>query len=221
VTEVCQCGAPLEADGVCSAIGRVERITQGLRHDGDRFAEGLMRALRRLGDEYGPLGVAIVAATLTDPQVLVRQITDTRPRDPVPEPAEDVRVQVGADPAERYTAEVDLPILLTLGQLRDVTGRAIERGVPRTARVGVIKGDLFGREIDAALRFTWDTEDAASLPGVPADRPADAELPWLPNDGRTVLIPGRVAVEMGGMIHHAEDVRVQRLDPPEEVTTDD
>jgi hypothetical protein len=179
VTKLCQCGAPLDVDGVCSAIGRVERTTQGLR------------------------GAHVQAL------------------DPVPEHAEDVRVQVGADPAERYTAEVDLPILLTLGQLRDVAGRAIERGVPRTARVGVIKGDLFGREIDAALRFTWDTEDAASLPGVPADRPVDAELPWLPNDGRTVLIPGRVAVEMGGMIHHVEDVRVQRLDPPEEVTTDD
>jgi hypothetical protein len=44
--------------------------------DDDRFAERLLDHLGRLGDEYGPLGVAIAAATLTDPQVLVRQIVD-------------------------------------------------------------------------------------------------------------------------------------------------
>jgi hypothetical protein len=49
-----------------------------------------------------------------------------------------------------------------------------------------------------------------------ARRPVDEELPWLPNDGRTVLIPGRVDVELGGgVVVHGRDVRVRRLDPPE------
>jgi hypothetical protein len=53
----------------------------------DRFAERLVAQLQRLGNEYGPLGVAIAAATLTDPRVLVAQITDTDVRGVVlPEP---------------------------------------------------------------------------------------------------------------------------------------
>jgi hypothetical protein len=40
----------------------------------------LVEALERLGDEYGPLGVAIVAATLTDPAVLVQVLGESDPR---------------------------------------------------------------------------------------------------------------------------------------------
>jgi len=47
-----------------------------VRDDGDRFAEELLDDLRRLGDTYGPLGVALAASTLTDPQALVRAVVD-------------------------------------------------------------------------------------------------------------------------------------------------
>lgn len=41
----------------------------------DRFAPGLLDELRRLGDEYGPLGVALAAAYQTDPKVLIKSLT--------------------------------------------------------------------------------------------------------------------------------------------------
>lgn len=42
----------------------------------DETSPALIEALRRLGDEYGPLGVAEAAAQLTDPAVLIRLLTD-------------------------------------------------------------------------------------------------------------------------------------------------
>jgi hypothetical protein len=50
----------------------------------------LVRSLRMLGDRYGPLGVALAAAALTDPAALVRQLTATPTErsawaEPVPE----------------------------------------------------------------------------------------------------------------------------------------
>lgn len=43
----------------------------------------LLATLRSLGDQYGPLGVALAAADLTDSAVLVRRLTETS------EPADD------------------------------------------------------------------------------------------------------------------------------------
>jgi hypothetical protein len=64
-----------------------------LRGDDDRFAEQLLADLRRLGDEYGPLGVAITAATLTDPRALVAHIDPDRP-----EPDEPAVVEPAGEP---------------------------------------------------------------------------------------------------------------------------
>jgi hypothetical protein len=81
-----------------------------VRDEGDRFAEELLDDLHRLGDTYGPLGVAIAAATLTDPQVLVRQIVDdhggAEVLQGVPEPTPDVdRDRLERDEAREAAAE--------------------------------------------------------------------------------------------------------------------
>jgi hypothetical protein len=49
-------------------------------------AETLLWLLRRLGDEYGPLGVALVAAQLTDPRVLIEYLSVNQPT-PAQEPS--------------------------------------------------------------------------------------------------------------------------------------
>jgi hypothetical protein len=41
---------------------------------GETVAAGLEEMLRRAGDEYGPLGVAMAAAQLSDPDVVVRSL---------------------------------------------------------------------------------------------------------------------------------------------------
>jgi hypothetical protein len=45
------------------------------RRETEGFPEELLREVRRLGDEYDPLDVVAAAATLIDPEVLVRHIT--------------------------------------------------------------------------------------------------------------------------------------------------
>lgn len=45
----------------------------------EETSEGLVTALRKLGNEYGPLGVALAAAQLTDINVLVSRISRTPP----------------------------------------------------------------------------------------------------------------------------------------------
>ncbi len=42
--------------------------------DPDAYAKSLMWSLRRLGEEYGPLGVALAASSLTDRKTLVELI---------------------------------------------------------------------------------------------------------------------------------------------------
>jgi hypothetical protein len=76
-------GIALDGDGEDPPL-RVADV----RDDGDRFAEELLLDLRRLGDTYGPLGVAIAAATLTDPRVLVASIDPDAPEPEHPVPAE-------------------------------------------------------------------------------------------------------------------------------------
>jgi len=41
-------------------------------------APGLIEGLRRLGDDYGPLGVALAAADLTDTRLLIERLTAER-----------------------------------------------------------------------------------------------------------------------------------------------
>jgi hypothetical protein len=71
-----------------------------LRGDDDRFAEQLLADLRRLGDEYGPLGVAITAATLTDPRALVAHIDPDRPEPDEPAVAEPAAEPDKDDPVD-------------------------------------------------------------------------------------------------------------------------
>jgi hypothetical protein len=77
------------------------------------------------------------------------------------------------------------------------------------------------RDLHAALADAFDDlqNDLADLllPYVleHMGRPADDDLPFLPNDGRTVLIPGRFRVELGGgRIVEGSDLRLHPLDPP-------
>jgi hypothetical protein len=72
-------GVPLPGDLVREQLDDAE----------DRFAEDLLVDLRRLGDTYGPLGVAIAAATLTDPRAVVAQIDPDAPEPGRPTPAHD------------------------------------------------------------------------------------------------------------------------------------
>lgn len=48
----------------------------------------LDEALRQLGDDYGPLGVALAAAHLTDPDVLIAQLAGdgSTSQEPIPAP---------------------------------------------------------------------------------------------------------------------------------------
>lgn len=45
----------------------------------------LLAALRSLGDQFGPLGVALAAAELTDTAALVRRLTEADEESPLPE----------------------------------------------------------------------------------------------------------------------------------------
>lgn len=52
---------------------------------GTDTAPGLIEGLRRLGDDYGPLGVALAAADLTDTRLLIqRLIAERSDDDPLP-----------------------------------------------------------------------------------------------------------------------------------------
>lgn len=61
----------------------------------------LVEQLRRAGDEWGPLGVALAAAQLTDPQALVARLSGERP-DPRPAAARAMRDQHGPDHHPRH-----------------------------------------------------------------------------------------------------------------------
>lgn len=52
--------------------------------------------LRRMGDEWGPLGVALVAADLSDPAVVMDRLRAELPPDP-PEPTDPLRRPVPVD----------------------------------------------------------------------------------------------------------------------------
>ena len=52
----------------------------------------LIQILKDAGDEYGPLGVALAAASLTDPQVLIWELQNPDPvvvQVKMPKPVED------------------------------------------------------------------------------------------------------------------------------------
>lgn len=67
----------------------------------------LVALLREAGREWGPLGVALTAAALTDPAALVDRLT--RPRDPNPVPIEDLieASSLGTPEAKRMRESVD------------------------------------------------------------------------------------------------------------------
>jgi len=46
-----------------------------MKIDDKEVAPLLLSALRQLGDEYGPMGVALVASALTDPVALISQLS--------------------------------------------------------------------------------------------------------------------------------------------------
>lgn len=77
-----RCSAPRSGGGFLCDCGAVRRRWEELcREQGvdpnpnADVAEELLTALQRLGDTYGPLGVAKAAARLTDVDVLVKLLT--------------------------------------------------------------------------------------------------------------------------------------------------
>jgi hypothetical protein len=95
-------GGLLDGSGVWT-----QNLANEARDDDGRFAPELLGELRQLGDTYGPLGIAIAAASLTDRRALVAILLDEGQRNPGPvEPAGIVTAAV-VPPDE----EPDLPDL--------------------------------------------------------------------------------------------------------------
>jgi hypothetical protein len=98
VTELCRCGAPLDTDGVCSAIGRVERITQGLRAAGGLTSVHFERVLEE-GDPAIPLRDAVPAVSTRRGGLRFGQ-PPPRYVPPKPEPVHEVTLYATPDRAE-------------------------------------------------------------------------------------------------------------------------
>lgn len=69
----------------CTSVDQVDRfnavetvaeaVAMGAFLPGEEASEALLEVLRRAGDEWGPLGVALVAARLADPRAVVRELS--------------------------------------------------------------------------------------------------------------------------------------------------
>jgi hypothetical protein len=155
------------------------------------IAPGLIDLLRDAGDEWGPLGVAVAAARLTDVDVLVRQLTDGK----APATEVDARHVVAEDRWTPFIAAEKFPQQDRSCWVHLASGRVL------TARWSVMGGwqTTNGGATDDSPVTHWryvvapepptasDWEDVA-----PEDRPDAVEARRRAAAADTLDVPGRL-----------------------------
>lgn len=82
----------------------------------EETSPALVEALRRLGDDYGPFGVALAAAQLTDMDFLLRELTRERERPRLVAQVEDLDPLI-SDTDEQVYVRLDEVIDVIRGRL--------------------------------------------------------------------------------------------------------
>ena len=182
-------------------VGFPQNLANEARDD-DRFAAELLTDLQRLGDTYGPLGVAIAAASLTDRRALIALLIDGRTRQPVPE-ALDLGEAGGTEPLD--------------GQIARLAGWIVENvpGEPSRSEGAV---DCAIRLLAQRRVYREDVEESANRAEQEHARRLGAEREQERLRRQLATVIGErdrtrdARVEVEGELRDARDLAQQRLD---------